>query len=276
MPGRLSSLPLHRRELLKGGLGLVSGAVIGGLSKDGDALTAEGPEPEPAPAPEAQPEPEVETEPEPESEGEAEAEAEPEPASYRRGDRGEGVRALQEQLSANGYWLGTPDGGYGHLTEQAVFAVQKAHGLTRDGIAGPMVQQALATGHRPQPVAGGNHIEVHVPTQLLLVVRGGSTVITLNTATGNGEPYEFQGRSYTARTPTGDYQVWLVDGSGWRDGELGEMYRPMFYSGNYAIHGSGSIPPFPASHGCARVSVGAMDMIWRDGLLRMGDRVLVV
>ena len=139
-----------------------------------------------------------------------------------------------------------------------------------------MVRQALATGHRPSPVAGGNHIEVHIATQLLLVVRGGSTVMTLNTATGNGQPYEFQGRNYIARTPKGDYQVWLVDGSGWRDGELGEMWRPMFYSGNYAIHGSRSIPPWPASHGCARVSVGAMDMIWRDGLLRMGDRVLVV
>jgi lipoprotein-anchoring transpeptidase ErfK/SrfK len=50
----------------------------------------------------------------------------------------------------------------------------------------------------------------------------------------------------------------------------------MFYSGNYAIHGSRSVPPVPASHGCARVSVAAMDMIWANQVMSMGTRVLVV
>ncbi len=154
--------------------------------------------------------------------------------------------------------------------------MQKAHGLYRDGVAGPLTQQALATGYRPAPVAGGDHVEVHLGPQLLLVVRGGATVMTLNTSTGNGEPYEYEKEEYVAHTPTGDFVVGFVDGSGWRKGELGELYRPMFYSGNYAIHGSGSIPPVPASHGCARISVEAMDMFWSSGLLGVGSRVLVV
>ena len=253
---------LPRRRLLKGGFGLVTGVALGGLQEQAGLFALPEPEPEP-PAPEPEPEPAPEPEPEP-------------PADLRRGSSGDRVHALQADLGAGGYWCGTPDGGFGHLTEQAVYAVQKTHGLSRDGIVGPATLAALATGHRPAPAGGGDHVEVHVGRQLILVVRGGATHMVLNTSTGNGEPYEYQGGDYVAHTPAGDFTVWYVDGSGWREGELGELYRPMFYSGDYAIHGSDSIPPWPASHGCSRVSVAAMDMIWAQGLLGMGDRVLVV
>lgn len=207
---------------------------------------------------------------------EPEPEPDPDSALYRRGDNGPAVLALQEQLSSTGYWLGTPDGGYGHLTQQAVYALQKSHGLVRDGIAGPKVRAAAAKNYRPSPVGGGDLMEIHLQPQVILVVRNGSTKYVLNTSTASGERYEFQGNWYTARTRTGDYNVRYVDGAGWREGELGKMWRPQFYSGNYAIHGSEYIPPYPASHGCSRVSAAAMDMIWRESLMSMGSRVLVV
>lgn len=265
VPGRPQ---LPRRSLLQGGLGLVTGAVLGGLRDEGDAFAPREEEPPPPATPEPEP-PAPEPEPEPEPEP-------PAPTQLGRGSTGEQVRALQERLNATGYWCGDPDGGFGHLTEQAVYAVQKTHGLARDGLVGPATLAAVETGVRPAPAVGGDHVEVHVGPQLILVVRGGVTQVTLNTSTGNGEPYEYQGRDYRAHTPPGDFTVWYVDGSGWREGELGELYRPMFYSGDYAIHGSDSIPPWPASHGCARVSVAAMDMIWAQGLLGMGERVLVL
>lgn len=261
----MGRLAVRRRDLIRGGLGLVSGAVLGGLQDSWDRFTPPVPEPEPEPEPEPQPEPEPEPEP-----------PAPAPTSFRRGDAGEGVRSLQEQLNAASYWCGTPDGGFGHLTQQAVWAAQKANGLVVDGVAGPVTLAALATGFRPAPADGGDHVEVHVGVDLLLVVRGGATAITLNTSTGNHEPYEYQGGDYVAHTPPGDFRVWYTDSSGWREGELGELYRPMFYYGDYAIHGSASIPPWPASHGCARISTAAMDMFWSQGLLAMGGRVLVV
>ena len=46
------------------------------------------------------------------------------------GDSGPAVLALQQRLSSLGYWLGTPSGTFGDSTEQAVYAIQKAAGIT--------------------------------------------------------------------------------------------------------------------------------------------------
>ena len=55
-------------------------------------------------------------------------------------------------------------------------------------------------------------------------------------------------------------------------GSLGELYRPRFVVGGVAVHGYRSIPNYPASHGCIRVSNGAMDMIWATNAMPMGSR----
>ncbi|MGA1748009.1 MAG: L,D-transpeptidase [Ilumatobacteraceae bacterium] len=41
------------------------------------------------------------------------------------------------------------------------------------------------------------------------------------------------------------------------------------------MHGSYSIPDYPASHGCVRVSTAAMDWIWDQDLMPMGTPVWV-
>src|SRR5689334_15086134 len=73
------------------------------------------------------------------------------PRALREGASGPAVLALQQELTELGYWLGTPDGEYGDLTEQAVLAVQKAAGLARDGRVGPRTVAALEAGVRPVP-----------------------------------------------------------------------------------------------------------------------------
>jgi lipoprotein-anchoring transpeptidase ErfK/SrfK len=42
-----------------------------------------------------------------------------------------------------------------------------------------------------------------------------------------------------------------------------------------AVHGSPSIPNYPASHGCVRVSAPAMDMIWATDAMPRNSRVVV-
>lgn len=56
----------------------------------------------------------------------------------KNGSTGEDVRELQEKLNALGYDCGTPDGLFGNLTACAVKTFQRDHGLTVDGIVGPV------------------------------------------------------------------------------------------------------------------------------------------
>ena len=192
------------------------------------------------------------------------------------GERGDEVGALQQRLTDLGYWLGTADGTYGQLTRQAVMAFQKAQGLSRDGIAGAATLAALDAASRPAPrLPSGSHLEIDLARQLLLVVEGGQTRYVLNTSTGNGEAYANPGGgTAVATTPAGTFSIYRqIDGL--REAPLGTLYRPKYFTGGIAIHGSGSIPAHPASHGCARLTNSAMDLLWSSGLANVGTPVHV-
>ncbi|WP_392542926.1 peptidoglycan-binding protein [Oryzobacter telluris] len=195
--------------------------------------------------------------------------------SLRYGDQGEKVLAVQKRLSELGYWLGTPDGSFGSLTQQAVFALQKAAGLSRDGIVGPRTKRALENGVRPRAKLSGDGVEIDLDRQLLLVVRDGRVRMALNTSTGNGEEYtSTKGNRAIATTPEGSYTVYrAVDGP--LTNSLGELWRPRFFNRGIAVHGSPNIPPYAASHGCARLANAAINMIWAADLMPIGSRVLV-
>lgn len=200
----------------------------------------------------------------------------PASTTLRPGDSGPAVRDLQQKLSALGYWLGTPDSNYGGLTIQAVMALQGSAGLGRDGIAGPQTRAALERSVRP-PVHGGpaNRIEIDLARQVLIIVRGGAVKYVLHTSTGSGQPYtSSQGKPAIATTPPGSFSVFRsVDG--WDEAKLGTLYRPRYFNRGIAVHGLGSVPGYPASHGCARVTNAAMDMIWSQNLMPIGAAVVV-
>jgi peptidoglycan hydrolase-like protein with peptidoglycan-binding domain len=190
------------------------------------------------------------------------------------GESGDAVAALQQRLVDLGYWMGEPDGTYGQLTRQAVMAFQKVEGLSRDGVAGPATQAQLSVAARPS-ARGGDGIEIDLERQVIFIVQGGQVQWALNTSTGNGEAYtSSSGGSARAVTPPGDFRVQReVDGV--REAPLGTLYRPKYFNGGIAVHGSGSIPATPASHGCARVTNAAMDMIWSTGAMAIGTPVSV-
>jgi lipoprotein-anchoring transpeptidase ErfK/SrfK len=58
-------------------------------------------------------------------------------------------------------------------------------------------------------------------------------------------------------------------------GPLGDLWRPKYFNGGIAVHGSPSIPGYPASHGCARVSNAAIDWIWSTNAVPVGTLVWV-
>ena len=204
--------------------------------------------------------------------------APPDPAADGKlelGEGGQAVLALQQRLVDLGYWMGSADGNYGQLTRQAVMAFQKAEGLGRDGVAGPITQERLAGAGRQSSRAGGTGLEIDLERQILMVVQGGQVQWVINTSTGNNETYTSStGGSARAITPPGSFTIYReIDGV--REAPLGTLYRPKYFNGGIAIHGSGSIPAHPASHGCARVTNSAMDMLWSSGVAAMGTPVTV-
>ena len=120
---------------------------------------------------------------------------------------------------------------------------------------------------RPRPRSTkGRVVEIDLSRQIVLFAVDGKLRYVLNTSTGTAE----------TPTPRGSYRL-IRRINRWHTAPLGRLYRPMFFYRGYAIHGvaDGSIPGYPASHGCARVSTAAMDMLWSPAGLRLRDRVLV-
>ena len=186
-------------------------------------------------------------------------------AALRPGASGPAVLALQQRLVALGFWLGTPDGVYGGVTAHAVTAFQKSAGLTRDGIAGQATLDALATAARVRPSStGGSRIEVDLTRQLLLVVVDGRTLWVMDSSTGK----------VRGTTPLGHHQIYRqIDG--YHEAPLGVLYRPKYIHEGVAVHGYPSVPPYPASHGCIRLTNATMDWLWSSGAATVGTDVWV-
>ncbi len=196
-------------------------------------------------------------------------------ATIKPGASGAAVLALQQRLTALGYWLGTPDGKFGDTTEQAVWALQKAAGISRSGVVGPATQGALAEGIVPHPRStSGYVIEVDLEDDLIMLVTNGKIDETLNTSTGGGYRYTQDGVTSVAITPTGHFTIFrqvnglVVD-------SLGSLWRPKFFDAGFAIHGDTLVPPEPVSHGCARISNEAINWIWANNLAPIGTAVWV-
>jgi N-acetylmuramoyl-L-alanine amidase len=183
------------------------------------------------------------------------------PGALTEGDVGDNVHDLQARLRALRYDVGAVNGWFGSDTAHAVTAFQKAQGLPPTSVVDDATSAALA--HPRQPLARhrspGAAIEVDLTRQVLLLVVDGHVDRILDTSTGSGARYiDSTGRVARAITPRGHFHVLTVD-FGWVLAPLGRLYDPAsFTATGIAVHGADVVPPKPASHGCARVTVAAM------------------
>jgi peptidoglycan hydrolase-like protein with peptidoglycan-binding domain len=207
-----------------------------------------------------------------------------EPLSAVGREDGEETARLQERLLELGFWVQSTDGIFGLTTRQAVMAAQKYFGLPATSSVDEATAEALSTATtRPQARSDrGTLVEIDKSLQLGFFVIDGVTEWVLNVSTGSEIPYSEPNQNDPAKVEEGDsitdpglFKVDRERAEGWWDGDLGSIYRPKYFNGGIAVHGSGSIPNYPASHGCVRVSTPAMDWIWEEELMPMGTPVWV-
>ncbi|MTV27114.1 murein L,D-transpeptidase [Nitriliruptoraceae bacterium ZYF776] len=175
----------------------------------------------------------------------------------------EALRAAQQRLADLGYLVGAVDGEQGQQTTAALMAFQTVNGLQVDGVLGPQTTAALDDPVEPTLRGGpGTRIEVDLDRQVLHLVEDGARVVTLKVSSGNGAEYaRGDGSRGVARTPVGDFRIERrIAGVRESSAGLGTLYDPMYFHGGFAIHGSNSVPPGPASHGCVRVA--RADAVW--------------
>ena len=184
---------------------------------------------------------------------------------HSRGSSGSKVTLIQDRLVQLGYFISDTRGTFGYGTAHAVTAFQKVQGLTRDGQAGPTTKWFL--NHPGIPVGAstsGRVIEVQLAKQVVLLVENGKVKWIFDASSG----------ASATPTPKGRYSIYRqIDG--YRHAPLGTLYRPKYFNGGIALHGSSSVPTYPASHGCVRLTNAETDFLWTQPWGAIGTRVWV-
>src|SRR5829696_368514 len=170
---------------------------------------------------------------------------------------GQSVSLLEaeKKLASLGYWILKVDGVPDASTRHAITAFQKMEGMKRTGVLNASVMNAIRIADRPKPRYNvpEAHVEVDITRQVLFMVdSAGAVSHVIPVSTGNGKKFFDKGEWNIASTPRGAFDIYSKI-NGVRKSSLGELYYPSYFVGGVAMHGSNSIPPSPASHGCVRV-----------------------
>jgi len=177
------------------------------------------------------------------------------------GDSGAEVRMLQTELANLGLFRSEINGEYGAETAYAVLAFHYAMGLDPEFVWNSVDSHYMSQFELP-PVPDRpdqpDRLEVDIGNQLIYLVRGNEVLQTFPTSTG-GEYSYYSVRTSTyayGRTPRGEFRLysffrgWSCDALyGWC------IHNPWGFTDLYALHGYDEVPPYPASHGCVRLTV---------------------
>ncbi len=142
-------------------------------------------------------------------------------------------------------------------------------------VTAAMVGSGLSLGALPAQAHQGvpaYYLDIDITNQVLSEVVNGEVGWSAHISTGSEERYWSGSGWAVAHTPRGWFKVYWRDG-GWVEGSLGWLYNALYFTGGFAIHGSNSVPDYPASHGCVRVSID--DAEWLFARIEYGTPVLV-
>ena len=170
---------------------------------------------------------------------------------------------VQRLLSEKGFYRGPVDGLYRDLSH-SILAFNKAADLERtttltpEGLAILAVWETQVPDIPDQP----DRLEIDLARQVMHLVNEGEVVATLPVSSGNGAWYQSPrlGRWAQAVTSPGNYRIYYHIPR-WRIAPLGGLYKPWYFNGGIAVHGSLFVPTWPDSHGCVRVTLDDADWL---------------
>ena len=189
----------------------------------------------------------------------------PDPGNgIRQGSRGPAVFIYEARMKELHFDPGHVDDVFDQDTWYAVSTVQKYFGLPRTGVIDQGVDFALTHfTYKPQePKSEPDRVEIDLDKQVLTLYKNWQPQLLTTTSTGSGEHFcgGVDGCQY-AITPTGHFKFYELI-HGWQKGKLGQMWNPYYFNGSIAVHGSVSVPNYPASHGCARIPMHVADYFY--------------
>jgi hypothetical protein len=129
-------------------------------------------------------------------------------------------------------------------TSVAVLAFEKWSGLPRDGILDPRVRASLRRATRPLPLLRrpGRRVEIDLGRQVALQIVDDRVERVFHISSGAG-----------GATPSGSFRVYRKERMSWSVPFSSWMPWASYFVGGIAFHAYGSVPAYPASHGCIRM-----------------------
>lgn len=185
------------------------------------------------------------------------------------GSSGAVVKKLQKRLRKLNIRPAGVTGRYDANTSQAVMAFQKLRKLPRTGRVDLRTWKAIAAAKKtsgPKWCRAKDRICIDISKQVAFLRTPASSKPYVIPISSGNEQYYTQPRSGArafANTPRGRYKVWLKK-PGMTTGDLGTYYWFSAFHGGWGVHGSNSVPSYPASHGCVRVPRSIEQWVYRN------------
>jgi lipoprotein-anchoring transpeptidase ErfK/SrfK len=171
------------------------------------------------------------------------------------------VEAFKSHLAKMGYVSGGGKCFTARLARE-VLAYRKVNDMDRTKKAGPGIVKAAFEdkgGYHVRYPDAGEHAEVPLAKQVLVLVRSGKAYAIYPVSTGKPSTPTITGHYYFYRQEPGVNSEGMVDSFYWHNG--------------YAVHGYAEVPNYAASHGCVRTFIADQPRIYES--FHFGESIFV-
>jgi hypothetical protein len=171
------------------------------------------------------------------------------------------VKGFKAELAAMGYASGGGSCFNGRLGRE-VLAYRKVNNMDRTQQAGAGLVKSVYAGRGGFQLKypnAGEHAEVSIPKQVLVLAKDGKPFAIYPVSTGKS----------STPTITGHYSIYRLEPG---TNSHGMVYSDYWHNG-YAVHGYAEVPNYPASHGCVRTFIADQPRIYEQ--LHLGEDIFV-